>query len=277
MKPNGLQTQSDNNQTTERLISRELYLTGQAIYVIWLREMKRFFRAKSRLIGNLAMPFFFLFAMGFGFRAWNMPGAFQGVNYFNFLTPGIIGMTILFSSMFTGLSALWDKEFGFLKEIMVAPVRRSVVIFGRIAGGVTTNLIQGTLILIISFFMGFEVVSPFSFLLAVFFMALTSIGFNGLSIAIASKMEDIQGFPLIMHFFTYPCFLLSGALFPINNFPNWIKPLSLINPLTYGVDSFRAILINSSQFPLFLDLTVLLVFGSVTVILGSYLFNKTEV
>jgi len=185
-------------------------------------------------------------------------------------------MTILFSSMFTGLSTLWDKEFGFLKEIMVAPVRRPVIILGRIAGGVTTNLIQGTMVLIISLFMGFKIISPFSFLLALFFMILTSIGFNGLSVAIASKMRDVQDFPLIMHFFTFPCFLLSGALFPINNLPNWARSLSLINPLTYGVDGLRASLINSSQFPLFLDLGVLLVFGLIMIILGSYLFSKTE-
>lgn len=239
--------------------------------------MKRFFRAKSRLISNLSLPFFFLFAMGFGFRDTNIAETFQGINYFNFLTPGIIGMTILFSSMFTGLSTLWDKEFGFLKEIMVAPVKRPVIIFGRIAGGVTTNLIQGILILIISLFMGFKMASPFSFLLVVFFMILISIGFNGLSIAIASKMEDPQGFPLVMHFFTYPCFLLSGALFPITNFPNWVRSLSLINPLTYGVDALRASLINSSQFPLFLDLIILLVFGLTMIMLGSYLFSKTEV
>jgi len=248
----------------------------QVIYVIWLREMKRFLRAKSRLISNLTLPFFFLFAMGSGFRTWNMPETFQGIDYFNFLTPGIIGMTILFSSMFTGLSTLWDKEFGFLKEIMVAPVRRPVVILGRIAGGATTNLIQGTMVLIISLFMGFKITSLFSFLLAVFFMILTSIGFNGLSVAIASKMKDVQGFPLVMHFFTFPCFLLSGALFPINNLPNWARFLSLINPLTYGVDGLRAVLINSSQFPLFLDLGVLLIFGLVMIILGSYLFSKTE-
>ena len=249
----------------------------QQIYVIWLREMKRFFRAKSRLFSNLAMPFFFLFAMGFGFRAEHLSESFQGIDYFSFLAPGIIGMTILFNSMFTGLSTLWDKEFGFLKEIMVAPIKRPIIIMGRIAGGVTTNLIQGTLILIISFFMGLEIVSPLAFVSAVFFMFLISVGFSGLSVAIASVMDDPQSFPLVMHFFTFPCFLLSGALFPISNLPHWIKHLTLINPLTYGVDGLRASLIQSSQFPWFLSLGLLLAFGLIMIILGSYLFSRTKV
>ncbi len=277
MKSNNFQAQLDNNQTIKRSISRGLHLAGQAIYVIWMREMKRFFRAKSRLISNLAMPFFFLFAMNFGFGGKNMPGTFQGVDYLDFLTPGIIGMTLLFNSMFTGLSTLWDKEFGFLKEIMVAPIKRPVIILGRIAGGVTTNLIQGILILIISLLMGFKMAFLLSLAPAILFMVLISVGFSGLSVVIASIMEDPQGFPLVMHFFTFPCFLFSGALFPIANFPNWIRPLSLINPLTYGVDGLRASLINCSRFPLLWNLSILLIFGLVMIILGSYLFSKTEV
>ena len=249
----------------------------QAIYVMWLREIKRFLRAKSRIASTLALPFFFLFAMGFGFRYQSMPGVFQNINYLNFLVPGIIGMTILFTSMFTGLSVLWDKDFGFLKEIMVAPVSRTAIILGRISGGVTTNLIQGVLILITSLFLGFRIPNPFSFVLTLFLMLLISIGFSGLSVAIASKIRDIQGFPLVMHFFTYPSFLLSGALFPITNFPNWLRALSLINPLTYGVDGLRASLIGFSQFSLFLDLFILLIFGFLMIILGAYLFTKTEV
>jgi len=247
MKSNNFQAQLDNNQTIKRSISRGLHLTGQAIYVIWMREMKRFFRAKSRLISNLAMPFFFLFAMNFGFGGKNMPGTFQGVDY------------------------------RFLKEIMVAPIKRPVIILGRIAGGVTTNLIQGILILIISLLMGFKMAFLLSLAPAILFMVLISVGFSGLSVVIASIMEDPQGFPLVMHFFTFPCFLFSGALFPIANFPNWIRPLSLINPLTYGVDGLRASLINCSRFPLVWNLSILLIFGLVMIILGSYLFSKTEV
>lgn len=248
----------------------------QIIYVMWLREMKRFFRAKSRVVSNLALPFFFLFTMSFGFRSVQVPDTFGGTDFVTFLVPGIIGMTMLFNSMFVGLSVLWDREFGFLKEMMVAPISRSVIVLGRVSGGVTTNLIQGILILIISFFIGFKIINPLGLILALFFMILVSIGFIGVGIIITSKMEDPQGFSLIMHFFTFPSFLLSGALFPINNFPNWLKPLSLINPLTYGVDGLRASLIGFSQFSLFLDFGILLLFDLVIIALASYLFSTTE-
>lgn len=249
----------------------------QAIYVMWLREMKIFFRAKSRLIGTLAIPFFFLLAMGFGLRpSFNLPGL-NDIDYFNFLVPGIIGMTILFSSTFAGLSVLWDREFGFLKEIMVTPVSRLAIILGRIAGGITTALIQGILILIISLIMGFEILSLPGLVLAFIFMILIGIGFIGFGLTIASLIRDTQGFSLIMQFIIFPIFLLSGTFFPIENLPVWIRSVSYINPLTYGVDGLRASLIGFSQFSLFLDLLVLLIFGFLMIALGSYLFTKMEV
>lgn len=249
----------------------------QAIYIMWLREMKRFLRSKSRVIGSLMVPFSFLLFMGFGFKSgFNLPGMPQETNYLDFLVPGIIGMTMLFTSTFAGISVLWDREFGFLKEIMVAPVRRSAVVLGRIAGGVTTALIQGILILIISLFMGFKVVNPFGLVLAFLFMFLISVGFIGFGVAIASKMKDIHGFSLIMQFIIFPIFILSGAFFPITNLPGWLRLLSYIDPLTYGVDGLRASLINFSQFPIFLDLILLFIFGFLMVILGTYLFAKME-
>ena len=249
----------------------------QAIYIMWLREMKRFLRSKSRVIGSLMVPFSFLLFMGFGFKSgFNLPGMPQETNYLDFLVPGIIGMTMLFTSTFAGISVLWDREFGFLKEIMVAPVRRSAVVLGRIAGGVTTALIQGILILIISLFMGFQVVNPFGLVLAFLFMFLISVGFIGFGVAIASKMKDIHGFSLIMQFIIFPIFILSGAFFPITNLPGWLRLLSYIDPLTYGVDGLRASLINFSQFPISLDLILLFIFGFLMVILGTYLFAKME-
>jgi ABC-2 type transport system permease protein len=250
----------------------------ETIYIMWLRDMKRFWRAKSRLVGTLMMPFFFLVAMGFGFSSgFNLPGAPPGVNYLNFLVPGILGMTMLFSSMSAGISVLWDKEFGFLKEMMVAPVKRWAIVLGRIVGGVTTALIQGVLILILSLFLGFKVVNLSGFIWALLFMLLIGIGFIGFGVAIASKMEDTQGFSLIMQFVVFPIFLLSGAFFPVTNFPGWLRPIALIDPLTYGVDGLRASLIGFSQFPLFLDFAILLIFGGLMVILGSWFFSKTEV
>jgi len=249
----------------------------QTVYVMWLREMKRFLRAKSRVIGTLAMPLFFLLAMGFGLSPMGNLSGVEGEGYITFLVPGIMGMTMLFTSTFAGFSVLWDREFGFLKEIMVAPVSRTAIVLGRIVGGITTALIQGFLILIISIFLGFKIINPWSILLAFLFMILIGIGFIGFGVSVASIIKDTQGFSLIMQLIVFPLFLLSGTFFPISNLPSWLRLISYIDPLTYGVDGLRASLIGFSQFPLFLNLGVLLIFGTTMVILGSYLFNKTEV
>ena len=251
----------------------------QTIYIMWLRELKRLWRSKSRLLSTLAMPFFFLLFLSFGFSSgFTLPGMPSGEGYLEFLVPGIIGMTMLFTSMFAGLSVLWDKEFGFLKEIMVAPVKRSAIISGRIVGGMSTSMIQGTSILIISLFMGFKIVNPLTGLISAFvFMVLTSAGFIGLGIALASRMEDTQGFSLIVQFILFPAFLLSGAIYPLTNFPVWLRIFSYADPLTYGVDGLRASLIGFSQFPLFLDLFLLVIFDLAIIVLGSWLFSKTEV
>jgi len=249
----------------------------QAIYIMWLRELKQLWRSKSRLVSTLAMPFFLLLFLNFGFGSgFSPPGLPLRVDYFEFLVPGIVGMTMLFTSMFAGLSVLWDKEFGFLREIMVAPVKRSAIILGRIIGGMSTSLIQGISILIISLFMGFQFSSLLGIALALVFMVLISAGFIGLGIAIASKMEDTQGFSLIVQFILFPAFLLSGAIYSISNFPRWLRWLSYIDPLTYGVDGLRGSLIGFSQFSLFLDLFLLLIFDLAVVSLGSWLFSKTE-
>lgn len=247
-----------------------------AIYVLWLREMKRFMRSKSRIIGMLIRPLFFLFMMGLGFR--NMPAEFipGNIGYIQFLVPGIVGMTILFSSMFAGMSVLWDKEFGFLKEIMVAPVNRISIVIGRIAGGTTTGLIQGIIILFISLFIGFKMPGILSILLSMVFMILISVAFIGLGLVFASKMKDIQGYSMIMGFIMMPIFLISGAMFPLRDLPAWMRFLAFLNPLTYGVDGLREVLAGVSSRPISLNLLILAGFSSVMVFLGAYFFEKSE-
>jgi len=247
-----------------------------AITVLWLREMKRFMRAKSRIIGALAMPLFFLGFLGLGFRRMAVPGMEAGVGYIRFLVPGILGMSLLFSSTFGGLSVLWDREFGFLKEIMVAPVTRVSIVLGRIAGGVTTALIQSLLILIISFLMGFRVPSAFLFLPALVFMILISVTFLGLGLIFASKMRDMQGFSIVMNFVIFPLFFLSGALYPLSNFPRWLRTLSYLDPLTYGVDGLRGTLIGFSSHPVVFNLVLMVVFSALMIGLGAYFFERSE-
>ena len=238
--------------------------------------MKRFVRAKSRIVGALAMPLFFLAFLGLGFRRMTIPGLTGEVGYITFLVPGILGMSILFSSTFAGLSVLWDREFGFLKEIMVAPVSRVSIVLGRIAGGATTTLIQAVFILCISFLMGFKITSVVSVFLALVFMVLIAVTFISLGLIFASKMRDIQGFSIVMNFVIFPLFFLSGALYPLENFPAWLRYLSRIDPLTYGVDGLRGVLIGVSSLPVVANFIVMSIFSAIMIVLGAYFFEKSK-
>lgn len=253
-------------------------ISFSAIYTIWLREMKKFVRAKSRFIVSLMTPFFFLAFLGFGLdNNFVFPGLPAGMGYLDFLAPGIVAMVLLFSSMFAGISVIWDKQFGFLKEIMVAPVSRTSIVLGRILGGMSTGVIQGIAILLLSILLGFKAVSMPGLLLSLIFIVLISTAFVSVGLAFASRMEDMQGFQLIMNLFIMPVFLLSGALFPLDNLPAWLAGLSYINPLTYGVDGLRGLLIGVSHFPLIADFIVLFGFCIAMILVGTYLFSKTEI
>ncbi|HVN65839.1 MAG TPA: ABC transporter permease [Methanomicrobiales archaeon] len=251
-------------------------IDGIAIYVLWLREMTRFLRAKSRVIGTLAMPLFFMAFLGFGFSRAQLPNLPPGVDYIRFLVPGIVGMTLLFSSTFSGISVLWDREFGFLKEIMVAPVSRVSIVLGRIAGGATTSLIQGVAILLLSIPLGFGVPGVAAVLLAALVMILISVIFIGLGLVFASNMRDIHGFNMITNFVVFPIFLLSGALFPVGNLPAPVQAFAWIDPLTYGVDALRAALLGTSTFPLPVDLALLLLSSFIMVSLAAFFFERCQ-
>jgi len=247
-----------------------------AVYVMWLREMKRFRRSKSRVFGSLAMPLFFMAFLGLGFNRMAVPGVSKDVNYIRFLVPGIIGMTLLFSSTMQGMSVLWDKEFGFLKEIMVAPVSRLSLVLGRIAGGITTAMIQSVLVLAISMLLGFRAEGVAGLLVALVFMLLIGFTFIGLGLIFASKMKDMQGFSIVMNFIVFPLFFLSGALYPLKNLPAFVRGLSYVDPLTFGVDGLRGALIGVSSMPIVLDAAMLAGFSLLMVSLGAYFFEKTE-
>ena len=246
-----------------------------AVYYLWKRELIRYYRAKSRIIGSLAMPIFFLAFLGMG-----LGSAFTGVqgiggSYMEFMAPGMIGMVLLFSSIFSGITVIMDKQFGILKEILVAPVSRFSVVMGKALGGTTTAIIQGILVLFIVMLMGIEI-NLYNLPLALIFMVLISLSFVSLGLAIASRMEDMHGFQLVMNFLIMPMFLLSSALFPLDGLPAWLKTISYLNPLTYGVDGLRGLFVGYSHFPVFFDLAVLAGFCVAMLLLGTYLFNKRE-
>ncbi|MEZ5333785.1 MAG: ABC transporter permease [Methanolobus sp.] len=223
------------------------------VYTIWLRNVKRYVRSKSRMVGSLGMPVFLLLVLGFGLNSVVMfPGMEQG--YIGFIMPGIISMSVLFTSVFAGIQIIWDKQFGFLKETLVAPVSRLEIMLGQTFGGATTAVIQGLIILVLSLFIGLKITSIPGFITAILFMLLIGISFTAFGIAIASRMEDMHGFQLIMNFVIFPIFGLSGALFPIDSLPSWVKSLTLLDPLTYGVEGIRYGLLGTSRLIRFLVL-----------------------
>ncbi len=245
------------------------------IYTIWLRNMKRYLRSKSRIIGSLGMPLFFLVILGFGLNSVVAIPNVSG-NYVEFLVPGIVSMSVLFTSIFSGIQIIWDKQFGFLKETLVAPVSRTEIMLGQTFGGATTAIIQGTIILVLSLFIGLSVSGFWGLLIAFGFMALIGIGFTSVGIAIASKMEDMNGFQLIMSFFIFPIFGLSGAMFPIDSLPPAFRALTMFDPLTYGVEGIRYGLNGVSQIHPLVCFGVLLAFSVVMIGIGAFLFRKLK-
>ncbi len=247
----------------------------KTIYIMWLRELKRYFRSRSRMIGSLGQPLLFLLALGYGlgsvFRA-----AGEG-SYFRFLGPGIIGMSIIFTAIFSGIQLIWDRQFGFLKETLVAPVDRFYIMLGRTLGGATVATLQGILVFFMAVIFGFRPEHWVLVPVAILFMLLVALLFTALGTGIASMLEDMQGFQLIMNFLVMPLFFLSGALFPLSGLPPVLSALTLVDPLSYGIDSFRALLIGTSYFGIALDLGVLVVVTLVFLVAGTYLFSRIEI
>jgi len=253
------------------------------VYTIWLREMLRYVRSKSRIISSLAMPIIWLALLGtaLGTMVENSPLLPPDMNYVQYIAPGIIGMTILFTSIFAGISIIFDREFGFLKEILVAPVSRLSIVLGKALGGTTTAMIQGMIMFFFAILLGVRFTSELGFgigfIAAIVFMFLIGLSFVSLGIAIASKIESHEGFQMIMSFLIMPMFFLSGALYPIKTLPGWLKILTYIDPLTYGIDGLRYSIQGSSvaQFHILLDLGVLSGFCLFTLLLSAYLFKKS--
>jgi len=238
--------------------------------------VKRFLRTPSQIIGSLIFPLVFLVLLGFGLGGGAIPGLPEGVAYLQYLVPGIIGFTMLLGASIAGISILSDQDVGFLKEILVAPVSRTSIVLGRIAGGSTTAIVQAVLILAISIPLGFELAGWLSLPLAAVFLVLIAVTFVGFGIALASQFSDSEGFSLIVQFVIFPLFVLSGAIVPIDGLPEAVQPLAYINPLTYGVDGLRAALVGTSTYSLGVNFGALVVSSVVMVGLGAYLFERVE-
>jgi len=232
-------------------------------------------RSRARIFGSLGQPLLFLVALGFGLGPiYEQAG---GGNYIQFLVPGVIAMSILFTAMFAGIEVIWDRQFGFLKETMVAPVSRLDIMIGRTLGGATVATLQGIIVFLITLIVGFRPESVLGLLLALIFMVLIGILFTALGTAIASRLQDMQGYQLIMNFLIMPLFFLSGALFSLEGLPKALSVVTRINPLAYGVDGLRGALIHQAHLGIGQDLIVLGIITAIVLWIGTYLFSKIEV
>ncbi len=244
------------------------------IYILWLRQVKRFFRAKSRIVGAVGQPLLFLLALGYGLGA-VYQRAGQG-NYLEFLVPGIMAQTVLFSAMFYGAMIMFDKQFGFLKETLVAPVSRLRIMLGGALGGATTAVIQGMLVFFISLVIGFRPQNWLAVLTTLVILSLLAISIACFSSGIGSFVEDMQGFQAINQFLVFPLYFLSGALYPLDHVPAWLRIVAEFNPMSYAVDAMRDTLIGQTHFGLAKDFIVLLVTTIVLMGFGAYRFRHIE-
>ena len=245
------------------------------IYILWLRELRRYVRSRAQIVASLGQPLMYLIALGFG-----LGPVFQKAgegSYLQFVAPGVVAMTVLFSSVFSGMGLLWDRQFGFLKETLVAPVPRISIMLGRTLGAATVAVIQGLLVMVVCFVAGFRVASIAKLPLALLFMALIACAFSALGTAIGSALENMQGFQLIMNFLVMPIFFLSGALYPLTNLPTAFSIVVSLDPLAYGVDGLRAALIGVSHFGPAVDAVVLVVVACILLAIGSRLFSRIQV
>lgn len=247
----------------------------EGIYTIWLRETKRFIRYRSRILTSVVTPLLWLLIFGTGLGSavrfgGNLPGGYQA-----FIYPGIIGQTILFTAIFSGVSVIIDRQYGFLKEILVAPITRPSIIFGKAIGISTAAVIQGIILLVLSFVVGVQM-TPLVFLASLLLMIPISIGLAGVGLLIASFTDSMEGFNLIMSFVVLPMFLLSGALFPVTGLPTILQGAVYLDPLTYGVDALRHIILGYGAIPLYISIAVIILFAVVMVFLSALMFSKRE-
>ncbi|HEX4320834.1 MAG TPA: ABC transporter permease [Acidobacteriaceae bacterium] len=249
------------------------------IYILWLRELKRYSRSRAQMIASLGQPLLYLLALGFGLGpVYRQAG--HG-SYIQFLAPGVIGMTVLFSAIFSGMGLLWDRQFGFLKETLVAPVPRLIIMAGRTLGGATVAICQGLLVTIVSVLAGFRPVSLAMVPVGLAFMVMIAIVFAALGTAIGSALKDMQGFQMTMNFLVMPIFFLSGALFPLTTVGKVLHWITIFDPLAYGIDGMRSTLLSAAQsqvrFGPVVDGAVLVGVALLFLSLGAYSFSKIEI
>ena len=244
----------------------------EGFYALWYRELKVFTREKSRIVSSLFTPLLWITVFGGGLGSAVSLG---GVNYQVFIFPGILTMTILFSSVFFGLYIVWDKKIDFFKEVLVAPLSRTTIFAGKMVGGSIDALLQGGAMLLLGLVLGIKY-SPLSFALSFLFMFVLAAALVSLGLILGGNMESVEGFQLVSSFLIFPMFFFSGALFPINNLPNYLMLITVLNPVTYAVDGMRGLILGSSQLPIALDLGILVAFAAIMMGIGTWTFKRLK-
>src|SRR5256885_5686601 len=244
-------------------------------FTLWLREIVRFYRQRSRVVGVIASPILFWVAIGSGFGTSFRSGANGGQNYLDYFYPGALIMIVLFTSIFTMMSVIEDRKEGFLLSVLVAPVSRSAIVLGKVLGGTTLATLQGLIFLVFAPLVGVHI-GLGSFLLVAMTVFLVSFALTALGFAIAWPMDSNQAFHAIINLFLIPLWLLSGALFPLAGASGWIRLLMRINPLTYGVEALRSLLYpaSSTAFPLASSLATLILFAGAMFGLSFLMVNR---
>jgi len=244
----------------------------EGFYALWYREIKVFTREKSRVVSSLVTPLLWIIVFGGGLGS---AVSVAGVNYQVFIFPGILSMTILFSSVFFGLYIVWDKKIDFFKEVLVAPLSRTTIFAGKMVGGSIDSLIQGCGMLLFGLILGVKY-SILNVLGALVFMLLLAAALVSLGLIIGSNMESVEGFQLIISFLVFPMFFFSGALFPIGNLPHYLLAFTVLDPVTYGVDGLRGLLLGTAQLPILIDLAVLGGFAAIMIGVGTWSFKRLK-
>lgn len=248
------------------------------LYAIWLREFKVFLREKSRLIASTFTPLLWLFVIGEGIgSASNLSFTAESqIAYQQFIFPGIICMSVIFSSVFFGSYIIWDRKFDFLKSVMAAPVSRSTIFIGKTFGGMTTSLIQSAILLVVGLAIGIHY-TPLSVILIVIVIVLLSFTLTSLGLTLGSRMESLEGFQLIVSFVVFPLYFLSGALFPLGDLPTWLSILTTVNPVTYGVDALREVVLGVTVRNVFtFNISILLISALSLGIIGMLSFSRMK-
>ncbi len=244
-----------------------------AIYILWLRDLKRYWYDKPRIFASLGQPVLFLFVLGTALSP-NFNGP-AGLRFSEFIFPGIISMTVLFTSIFSAVSIVWDREFGFLKEVLVAPVSRWAIVVGKALGGSTVAVLQGCLMLVLAPLVGVQL-TPGLIVMSIAVMFLIALAITGLGIVIAARMKEMEGFQMVVNFIIMPIFFLSGALFPLDRLPQWLAVLTRLDPLTYGVDLLRQVMLGIGSLPPLVCLTVILAFSVFMFAVAVMEFNAAD-